>query len=191
MYFTKDLTNVFSPNYSPLTDGVTMSFRTRVATPDTGPLDDMHPDGGAITPWPALGSGYALHNDGKSVFCIRDNSATPGSICFAPSTESQGLTMNGSLVLPMVPHEWQDVWVTVEADTSGGGTHRLDIYLNGETTPTRFHVMPGTGSDEAYTYAVMGLGSTALSGAIAHRFFQPQGRDSSSGQAAQDHRVSP
>ncbi|MFP6897349.1 MAG: choice-of-anchor J domain-containing protein [Roseibacillus sp.] len=172
IYFTKDLTNVFSLGYSPLTDGVTMHFRTRVSTADTGPLDDHHPNGGGgITPWPALGSGYELHNDGKSVLCIRDNSTTLGSICFAPSTDSQGLTMNGGMSLTMAVLEWQEVWVTVEADTSGGGTHRADIYLNGETSPASFHLVAGTGSDEAYNYAVMGLGSTNASGAIDIDFF--------------------
>ncbi|MCP4728839.1 MAG: hypothetical protein GY872_02075 [Roseibacillus sp.] len=172
VYFTKDLTNVFSLGYSPLTDGVTMHFRTRVSTANSGPLDDHHPNGGGgITPWPVLGSGYELHNDGKSVLCIRDNSTTMGSICFAPSTDSQGLAMNGGMSLPMAVLEWQEIWVTVEADASGGGTHRADIYLNGETSPASFHLVAGTGSDEAYNYAVMGLGSTNASGAVDIDFF--------------------
>ena len=172
IYFTRDLTDIFSPGYSPLTDGVTMHFRTRVATANSGALDDQHPDGGAgVTPWPALGQGYEPHNDGKSVLCIRDNSTTAGSICFAPSTDNRGLTMNAGVVLPMAVQEWQEVWVTIEADTSNGGTHRADLYLNGATSPTSFHLIAGTGNDESYNYAAMGLGSTNASGAVDIDFF--------------------
>ena len=172
IYFTRDLTNIFSAGYSPLTDGVTMHFRTRVAAANSGALDDLHPDGGAgITPWPEVGRGYEPHNDGKSVLCIRDNSTTSGSICFAPSTDTGGLIMNGGVSLAMAVLEWQEVWVTIEADTSNGGTHRADLYLNGATSPTSFHLVAGTGNDESYAYAVMGLGSTNASGAVDIDFF--------------------
>ena len=149
-----------------------MHFRTRVAAANSGALDDLHPDGGAgITPWPEVGRGYEPHNDGKSVLCIRDNSTTSGSICFAPSTDTGGLIMNGGVSLAMAVLEWQEVWVTIEADTSNGGTHRADLYLNGATSPTSFHLVAGTGNDESYTYAVMGLGSTNASGAVDIDFF--------------------
>ena len=53
-------------------DGVTLYFRARVATADTGPVDDWHPDGGGgIEAWPAQGVGYSQHNSGKSMFAIK------------------------------------------------------------------------------------------------------------------------
>lgn len=195
IFFTKDLTPVFSPGYSPLTEGVTMYFRTRVATRESGPLDN-YSDGRR---WPPLGDGYALHNGGKSVIGIWDQ-LYGGIVSFAPSTSyvntalgdftgGEGLVMNrlngtfpseevdgddtaGSAnVLDVIPQDWMDVWVTLEADSSGGGTHRADIYLNGETVPRTFHLTSGVNGDESYTYAVMGLGATPETGAVDIDFF--------------------
>ena len=94
---------VGNPGYAPLTDGVTLDFRTRVATPGEGtPRDDYRPDGGgAITPWPATGDSYAPHNDGKSVLSIRDSATRsrsaghrrkgrPSSSSAAPTGSSRG-----------------------------------------------------------------------------------------------------
>jgi hypothetical protein len=194
-FFSKDLTNIFSPGYSPLVEGVTMYFRTRVATWESGSLD-IYSDGRR---WPPLGDGYALHNGGKSVIGIWDQ-FYGGSASFAPSTSyantslgdftgGEGLVMNrlngtvpseevdgddaaGSAnVLDVIPQDWMDVWVTLEADSSGGGTRRADIYLNGETVPQNFHLASGINGDESYTYAVMGLGATPETGAVDIDFF--------------------
>ena len=197
VYFTKDLTEVLSPGYSPLLDGITLNFRVRVPTVENGPLDD-YDSGGVSSPWPATGDGYALHNEGKSVISIYD-SFTDEIISFAPSTTvigpggdftaGDGLAMNRLVstfpspdvdgddiagtanLLDVVPQEWQDVWVTLEADTSGGGTHRADIYLNGSASPMIFHLTSGTGNDQNFTYAAMGLGATPQSGAVDIDFF--------------------
>ncbi len=148
---------------------------------------------------PPLGDGYALHNGGKSVIGIWDQ-FYGGSASFAPSTSyantslgdftgGEGLVMNrlngtvpseevdgddaaGSAnVLDVIPQDWMDVWVTLEADSSGGGTRRADIYLNGETVPQNFHLASGINGDESYTYAVMGLGATPETGAVDIDFF--------------------
>jgi hypothetical protein len=195
IYFTKDLTPVLSPGYSPLAGGVTMYFRTRVAIRESGPLDN-YSDGRR---WPPLGDGYALHNGGKSVIGIWDQ-LYGGSVSFAPSTSyantalgdftgGEGLVMNrlnGAFpseevdgddaagtanVLDVIPQDWMDVWVTLEADSSGGGTHRADIYLSGESVPRTFHLTSGSNGDESYTYAVMGLGATPETGAVDIDFF--------------------
>ena len=195
IYFTKDLTPVLSPGYSPLAGGVTMYFRTRVAIRESGPLDN-YSDGRR---WPPLGDGYALHNGGKSVIGIWDQ-LYGGSVSFAPSTSyantalgdftgGEGLVMNrlnGAFpseevdgddaagtanVLDVTPQDWMGVWVTLEADSSGGGTHRADIYLSGESVPRTFHLTAGINSDESYTYAVMGLGATPETGAVDIDFF--------------------
>lgn len=200
VYFTKDLAANFSPGASPLTDGVTLYFRSRVATPGGDvPLDDHHPaGGGAITPWTPTGDGYSVHDGGKGNFVIRD-ATFGGAIAFALATpagpgqdytEGDGLTMNrlnGSVasadvdatdasgtpnVLPLTVQSWHDIWVTIEADTSGGGTHRADLYLDTSTTPTSVHLTAGTGSDAGgNVYLAMGLGATPQSGAIDIDFF--------------------
>jgi len=55
-------------------DGVTLYFRTRVATAENGPLDDSHPSGGGgVEAWPAEGIGYSQHNSGKSMFAIKQS----------------------------------------------------------------------------------------------------------------------
>jgi len=66
-----------------LDDGVTISFRARLAT--TPPLDDLHPDGGGGTsPWPAGGNGYTIHHGGKGNFCVHQGEAEAnGQIAFS------------------------------------------------------------------------------------------------------------
>ena len=64
------------------------------------------------------------------------------------------------------PTDWHEFWVTIQGDTSGGGTHRVDVYMDGSTTPTTFHVTSGTGEDEGRDYLVMEQGATPQSGAL-------------------------
>ena len=200
IYLTQSLDAIFSPGASPLTDGVTLYFRGRVATPaGDAPLDDHHPaGGGAITPWTGTGDGYSVHDGGKGNFVIRDGSVG-GSIAFALATppghgqdysEGEGLTMNrlnGTVisadvdandatgtpnVIELTVQSWHDIWVTIEADTSGDGTHRADIYLDSSTTPNSIHLTAGTGNDDGGNiYLGMGFGATPQSGAIDVDFF--------------------
>ena len=198
VYFTKDLTGILSDNYSPLVDGITLNFRARVPVQDNIlPLDDAHPAGGNISKWAASGDGYAIHDGGKGTFGIRD-SLSGQLISFTISTdpgpgadysEGIGLSMNklngenpsnevdatdGSgetNLLPIEPLNWNDFWITIEADTSGSGTHRADIYMNGSSTPSSYFLTAGTGSDAGTTYMAMGLGATPQSGAVDIDFF--------------------
>ena len=66
-----------------LDDGVTISFRARLAT--TPPLDDLYGNGGSPTgPWPAEGNGYAIHHGGKGNFCVHQGEAeADGQIAFS------------------------------------------------------------------------------------------------------------
>jgi len=79
-----------------LDDGVTISFRARLAT--TPPLDDLHADGGSTTsPWPAEGNGYAIHHGGKGNFCVHQGQAeADGQIAFSLilAGDEQGGTKN-------------------------------------------------------------------------------------------------
>lgn len=54
-----------------LDDGVTLSFRARLATAATGPIDDTYWNGGGTNnPWPENGDGHEIHNEGNSMFVI-------------------------------------------------------------------------------------------------------------------------
>jgi hypothetical protein len=99
-------------NPGSILQGVTLSFRARVATAATGILDGQYPDapGGENgaeppeTPWPAGGSGLLGHDGGKGSFGIRELD-TGQNISFSLSLASDwfsdgtpfgmtGLTMN-------------------------------------------------------------------------------------------------
>lgn len=154
-----------------LDEGVTMHFRARV--PTDGPLDDRHPDGGGgITPYPAEGDGYSLHNGGKGNVGIKQRSG--GLISFSLETvgDSAGLKVNGlgnvdatTNILDIDVTEWHDYYVTISAGDAG--THQVSVYVDGSSTPTTFDVTAGNGSDFAdMTYVALGLGATGESGAL-------------------------
>ncbi|MEJ2702382.1 MAG: LamG domain-containing protein [Sedimentisphaerales bacterium] len=177
--------------------GITISFRARLST--TPPLDDVHPDGGgAVTPWPADGDGYVCHDGGKGSFGVHQEAGGDQTISFALSLASDddeisvsGLTMNklngaspsgdvdlqgtegGTVNILEIADltVWHEFWITIEPDTSGGGTHKATIYVDGSSTPNVFHVTSGTGGDFTESYISLGLGATPQSGAIDVDFF--------------------
>ncbi|MGC8830009.1 MAG: PA14 domain-containing protein, partial [Verrucomicrobiia bacterium] len=54
----------------------------------------------------------------------------------------------GTLVYhPCDPRAWNEFWIIITADTSGGGTHKVEVYMNGSTNPTVYHITAGTGND--------------------------------------------
>ena len=184
-YFGHDLTDQ-GASASLLDEGVTLSFRARVAT--SGLLDDAHPDGGAgVMPWPAGGDGYLTHDGGKANFGIRQ--ANGGLVSFALALESDtgvadGLLMNnlnGDSITgavdagdPGTPNllmldttMWHEYWITIKA--GGAGTHQVSVYVDGSLTPTVFDVTAGSGRESDFgdiSYVAIGLGATPQSGAI-------------------------
>jgi len=170
-----------------LDDGVTLFFRMRLAT--DGPLDQIHPDGGGdIVDVPATGDGYLVHDSGTGSIGIFQ--AAGGQISFTLTTaEENGIesglhmnNLNGAIVsgdvdwnedgtlnlLPLDPTVWHDFLVTIQADTSGVGTHQVDISVDGAPAQT-FLVTAGGGVGVVYegiSYLSLGLGNTAQSGAI-------------------------
>ena len=183
LYFGHDISGEGASN-SILDDGVTLSFRARIAT--GSPLDDAHPDGGGgLTPWPVGGDGYVTHDGGKGNFGIKQ--ANGGLISFSLATTSDltgvstgGLIMNnlnGAVITNDVdegdpgtrnlftlidPTKWHEFWITIAA--GGTGTHVVNIYADGSLIPTSFDVTAGSGSDFAVGYLGLGLGSTPQSG---------------------------
>lgn len=89
VYFTHNLFSDFAEGQEPdnldviIDEGITLYFRTRIATAATGPIDDVHPDGGGgVEPWPEEGIGYYQHNSGKSVFAVKQTSGANVAIGF-------------------------------------------------------------------------------------------------------------
>ncbi len=193
--FAHSVTADIGDSTSRILDGVTLSFRARVAT--GAPLDNMHPDGGGdITPWLAGGDGYVIHDDGKGNFSVRQSEGDM-IISFALALTSDddelpaaGLVMNklngdtptgdvdivgdepGLLnILELDPTTWHDYWITIQPDVTGYGTHLVKIYLDRSLISNDFYVTAGTGNDYEDSYVLMGLGATPQSGAIDVDYF--------------------
>ncbi len=81
IYFGHDIEQEHPGATSVLSDGITISFRARIAS--TGTLDDVYPDFldpegeipdlQQITPWPTGGKGYNVKDDGKGVVTVQQN----------------------------------------------------------------------------------------------------------------------
>jgi len=177
--------------------GITISFRARLST--TPPLDNLHPDGGgANDPWAAGGDGYLLHDGGKGCFGVHQEAGGDQTISFALSLATDddeisvnGLTMNklngtspsgdvdlqgdeaGEVNILEITDltVWHEFWITIEPDTSGGGTHKANIWVDGSMTPNEFHLTAGNGGDFTESYISLGIGATPQSGAIDVDFF--------------------
>jgi hypothetical protein len=177
--------------------GITISFRARLST--TGSLDDYHlAGGGANDSWPSDGDGYVPHDGGKDCFGVHQEAGGDQTISFALSLATDddeitvnGLTMNklngtepsgdvdlqgdesGEVNILEIPDltVWHEFWITIEPDTSGGGTHKVNIWVDGALTPDEFHVTAGNGGDFTESYISLGVGATPQSGAIDVDFF--------------------
>lgn len=189
MYFAHDIGPAGAAD-NVLDIGVTLSFRSRV-TPS--PL---------ATPLGGRPDGYILHDNGKGNFGIRQKSGGLISFSLAVAADhaeagaTGGLLMNhlngtsatsnvdtGEAGTPNLlaladPTTFHEFWITIVGDTSGGGTHRVSVYLDGSLTPSVFHVTAGTGGDYpsgggsiSRGYLGMGTGATNLSGAFDADFF--------------------
>jgi len=177
LYFAHDITPEAGTTI--LDDGVTLSFRARLATAATGPVDDLYPNGGGgPLPWPAGGDGYYIHDKGKGNFGIHQDAG--GTISFALALASdhenlgglQGLVMNrcvGTSISGDVdvsddePPEtlnileiddltvWHEFWITIEQDDTGTGTHKVTIWMDGDiANPSVFIVTAGSGREKDY-----------------------------------------
>ena len=79
--FGHDLTrdSSFSGNHDILDSGITVSFRARLSTLATGPLDDLFVEGGttlaSTLPWPTEGFGSRVYNDGRGMFHLTQSGA--------------------------------------------------------------------------------------------------------------------
>ncbi len=182
IYVTHDITDD-DPDGELLFSGVTLTFRTRLAT--QGLLD------GTV---PAVGDGYYIRDGGKSTFSVRSEFA--GVISFAPATSSgddEAINPSGALLMNNWdpaggtdvdtqgtgehrefalddPTAWNEFWITIQ-EGDDLNEFKVDIYANGSTTPESFVVSAGDGSDASGSYLAMGAHSTDQSGAIDVDFF--------------------
>lgn len=194
LYFAANLTSLGAPD-NLLNSGVTLSFRARV--PTSGTLDNITQLIGGVPvtqPYPAGGNGYAIHDNGKGNFGIRQLGGGGGIISFSlttafdPLNVLQGIqpglimnNLNGNVnsgvvdsneagtrnFLPFDSTQWHEFWITIQS--GGSGTHVVKIYMDGSLVANSFDVTAGTGTDggiNAYSYLAMGLGNTQLSGAL-------------------------
>ena len=180
-----------------LNTGVTLSFRARI--PTTPPLDNYYPDGGtANVAWTTRG--YNIHDSGYGTFGIKQGTGGNGVVCFSLAMDSDegdipanGLVMNklngaaasgnvdsydsgGTVNVLTVsdPTQWHEFWIQIVADTSGGGTHKVTIWKDGNAgNPDGvFHVTAGDKDEYDFNgYLVMSLGRTAIGGAQDVDFF--------------------
>lgn len=185
-----------------LDTGATISFRARLST--TGLLDHQYPDksgesGTFDAPWPATGEGSKIHANGRGMFTIRASSPHR-NISFALALPKEhGLAgvgpalimnnLNGTSPSSVVDTgeagtpqyveiadltAWHEFWITVVADTSGGGTHRVEVYVDGSLTPTVRHVTAGNATAEwtgLDTVIAMGPAATDQMTAVDVDFF--------------------
>ena len=197
--FAHNITTEVSNAASILNDGVTLTFRARV--PTTAPLDPIYPDGGG-GPQSWTPSGYNIHDDGYGVFGIKQGASGLGVVCFSLAMDGDegdisgnGLTMNkqaGAAASANVdsydsggventlsgfdPTLWHEFWIQILGDTSGGGTHKVTIWMDGDIeNPQTFHVTAGTKHEDAgggwSGYLVMSLGRTGIRGSQDIDFF--------------------
>src|SRR3954453_20164753 len=81
--------------------GVTVSFRTRIATSATGPIDALYPEGGGTTPtpWPTEGLGYPVAAN-RGIFMIRQTGVDgPGQLSFGLLNNNTIATLSNSALL--------------------------------------------------------------------------------------------
>ncbi len=187
-----------------LDDGITISFRSRVAVPGGGfELDDWHPDTGeGPDDWNPTGDGYIVHDGGKGNFSVHQLAGGTISFCLAVQTDhayldsvlmKEGLVMNrrganvnwqgaandstfdpeSVCLVELDPRVWHEFWITIQAaeDTTGGATHKVDVYVDGSAEPQSFNTTAGTGSDFTGSYIAMGCGATPQSGAYDIDFY--------------------
>ena len=181
-------------NDTVLDDGITITFRARVAT--TAPLDDGHPNGsGGVVPWPAGGDGHVLHDGGKGNFSVRQSSGDMNvSFSLALASDSGALNADGLVInnlngnsrtntvdtgetpgtlnqLVLDPTQWHEFWITIEEDTTDTGTHLVRVWKDGSLVSDDFIVTAGDGSDYDDSYIGMGAGQTDSACAYDIDFF--------------------
>ena len=69
-------------------------------------------------------------------------------------------------ILELNPTQWHDYRIDISPDSTGTGTHLVQIYLDGSSVSNDFIVTAGDGDDFDDSYIAIGVGATPQSGAI-------------------------
>jgi fibronectin type 3 domain-containing protein len=180
-----------------LDTGFTISFRTRLTQPDIQPPAELPagvPDGwGIFSGGKGMFGVHQLNNGVHSQIgfsLVRTNEPVNGFNFTSP-----GLTFNravtnavpggatdsgsGAATNPIValdPNVFHEFWITVQTNIFGtNGTHTIQIYIDGATTPQVYNVTAGTGNDgdsgTNANFIAMGLNNSAGAGCFDVDFF--------------------
>lgn len=200
IYFTRDFANdPATTNASRILDGgITISFRARLTQPDVVPASDNTTN--------TFPDGWGLFSDGKAHFNVRESGTDSMiGFSLVRQTEpdngfnfaSAGLTMNrlngdastanvdsgdaaGGVtnVLALDPNVFHEFWITIRTNdaTAGNGTHVVNIYVDGATTPATFNITAGNGDEGANVlngtnFLALGLNNSAGRGGLDVDFF--------------------
>ena len=200
IYFTRDFANdPATTNASRILDGgITVSFRARLTQPDVVPASD--------NPTNTFPDGWGLFSDGKAHFNVRESGTDSMiGFSLVQQTEpdngftfaSAGLTMNrlngdtptanvdsgdaaGGVtnVLALDPNVFHEFWITIRTNdaTPGNGTHVVNIYVDGATTPATFNITAGNGDEGANVlngtnFLAIGLNNSGGRGGLDVDFF--------------------
>lgn len=193
VYFTHDLTQdagVVNPG-TILDTGITISFRARLPVSD--PLAEVAlPNGWGIF---SDGKGnFNVHQYNGTVhsiigFSLVRQSEPDNGFNFSAA----GLTMNrlngdspagggaanstgnaaDNQIVPLDPTVFHEFWITIQANdaTPGNGTHTVNVYVDGSTTPSTFNVTAATGNENTLNYLGIGLNNSGGAGCFDTDFF--------------------
>ncbi|MDG2383655.1 MAG: PEP-CTERM sorting domain-containing protein [Pirellulaceae bacterium] len=172
IFFDRDIVDLDGIGEEFLEDGFTFSFRGRISTAATGPIDPWYPDGGgADDEWPTDGLGEHIIEFDSTAHISLFQPFNLGSVGFALTTEEgDGVGQNGLLLNDLSEDiackgcgdtgagdenfleienisEWQEFWITIQGTPDGPGSHRINVYTNGSTEASEFDVTAGIRSD--------------------------------------------
>jgi hypothetical protein len=96
-----------------------------------------------------------------------------------------GQTLNLLPIADQALKDWHEFWITIVSNgnsQTGDGTHHVNVYMDGATTPVAFDVTMSDSGNGAYTcanclksaYQEFGLSSTGLFGSFDMDFYSYQ-----------------
>ncbi|MBN2507691.1 MAG: tandem-95 repeat protein [Verrucomicrobia bacterium] len=204
VYFTHSLTQEGIADLNLLDAGVTLSFRARL-TPSDGKEEIALPNGYGIFSGGKGQFGVRQSSPSSIVSFSLVRDTEDGDSSNTLLFPHAGLTMNGNVgdapdssgtinagansrtsaalnpnTLAVDPTGWHEFWITIQANdaTAGNGTHTVNVYVDGSTTPQTFNVTAATGNDTDTTltpnwtdYICLGSGNSPTVGAFDTDFF--------------------
>ena len=164
--FLGHLTEQDNPGSGPLpiiTNGMTVTFRTRIAT--TGTLDDVYTElGGGTSAWPTGGKGFRVGGSGRAMFTVGQGNVNQVGFSLLTTADIQassgdtgltgGLYMNNQIgavdkgtanstaaTANFVPisdsslTDWHEFWIKLEGTAGSFVKFTATVYMDGNTTP--------------------------------------------------------